>query len=43
MTWEEMENELARWEKMLREINEFFEAVNKGLKGERNATDKKER
>ena len=42
MTWEEMEEELARWEKMLREINEFFETVNKGLKGEQNATDKKE-
>jgi len=43
MTWEEMEKELARWEKMLREINEFFEAVNKGLKGEQNATDKEKR
>ena len=43
MTWEELEEGLARWEKQLREIREFFDAINENLKGDQNATDKEKR
>ena len=44
MTWEELERELVeKWEPMLRDIQEFFDAVNDKLRGENNATDKEER
>lgn len=43
MTWEELEKELVKWEKMLTEINEFYKAINDELRGENNATNKEER
>ena len=49
MTWEEFEKELVSWEKQLREIREFFDAINSDLrainelKGEENATNQEKR
>ena len=44
MTFEELERELIeKWEPMLQDIQEFFDAVNEQLRGEKNATDKEER
>ena len=44
MTFEELERELIeKWEPMLQDIQEFFDAINEKLRGEKNATDKEER
>lgn len=44
MTFEELERELIeKWEPMLQDLQEFFDAVNETLRGEKNATDKEER
>lgn len=44
MTFEELEKELAeKWEPMLQDLQEFFDAINEKLRGEKNATDKEER
>ena len=44
MTFEELERELIeKWEPMLQDIQEFFDAVNEQLRGEKNAANKEER